>query len=479
MSKRKLFKRRLPPSKRFREPPNSPFGFEIERYALAVRLPCGLRPTAHKLSNTIVGFGPNGNPRFHRWKDEFKIENVQGTLVSLSLVKHEDNDTKFVPIPKRVLTSELHTPHTVSVYKLAHDILNIIKARPKVSLVTEEAKNEFSVDIRGSKTATRRTSEDKVFLNARWHGERVVLKTSTRLSTVLRYAVEAVIHHIVAKASPSYFPALKFVAVSTDDQFVICSEQLRMPSVFTWVSNLGNVPFKNLNNKLWHMLRNVSRCLKNVQTHAHFTHRDCHTGNVYYDEFERESVKFIDMDWSSTVHKGRVIAVPRHLYDSTRPQNKSVDLCVFLRTLGPSLRRPKHLKEGANLHKWEHFERRTEKFYRHVYLPLMQRYERESEAFLKARIATDSAAVQLYKLCVDKKSKCVDKKSNFEHVNGIEKVGVDFDYRMGYFEYDSMTPTSVLSYLEEQKHLMYPPARWSQPSPDTPPQKARRNLQII
>lgn len=461
MSKRKNIQQYTATAKRFRRSDPGPFGFDYMPYVNQIAEPCPLGQTTHMLSNPIVGFVKN-DPCFFKPSSVFQVENTSGLFANIR------------GISKRYLKSVFHTPHTVSIYKMAHDLLKIIHKRPRISFVNERAKNDMEVDISRCMKSGRNHTGDHVWLNAIYKGQVVVLKTSTKLSSILKYLIEAVIHDQVMQKTPSYVPKLHFVAFAKvakgeDDLFVICSQQLKRPSAYSWIRTLpSHHPKKNLNIKLWHMLRNVCLCLRNMQRYSQFTHRDCHSSNVYYDEFNRESVKFIDYDWSSIVINGHKLSVPRELYDTAREtyaRNRSVDLCVFMRTIGPALRAPTSLvkrvqdprsnaKDLIELEKWRHYEERTSAFYNKIYQPIMRKYERESEDFLKQHVQ-DKTAMQLLKLNLNAKGA-------FSHLFGVrnllkqKKEGISFDYRMGYFEWQSMTPENILQHLQECKDDMYP-----------------------
>ena len=212
---------------------------------------------------------------------------------------------------------------------------------------------------------------------------------------------------------------------SADNRLVIASEQLCTPSVTTFLSTIQN----RSDRIVWHMVRNVCLAIRRMQRSAAFTHRDCHISNVYYND-RRKLVKFIDYDWSSIRVRGQKISVPRHLFDTTRPEythNRSVDCCVFFRTLGPALGR-------------------AEQFKNMVWRPLMDRYERESQAFLFRKSATDTAALQLYKMSTaDGRLR-----GKYGHKYGVANKKVEFEYLMGYYTYTCMTPESILKFLESR-----------------------------
>lgn len=438
----------------------SPFGFDVAAYANLLVKPCPLGAVTHKLTNTIVRFR-QGEPEFFKPAKAFQVENVQGLYVRL---KDES---------ERILVSSCHTKHTVSIYKLAHEILRILHSKPRVRLVQNSPANHLEVDMRTAIATERGHSEEQVWLNARFEEKTVVLKTTTKLDSMLRYVLEAMIHETIMRHRPSYVPTLHFVAFQQvargqKDRLILCSEQLRRKSVFSWIHSLRSLhPRKNdLNVRLWKMLKRVCQCLRSLQESVSFSHRDCHCNNVYYDDNNQrpDHVKFIDFDWSSIMFNGQYLSVPRYLFDTARPKyakNKSVDLCIFLRTIGPALRKPVSLrsktqfneKDMADIRKWNDFEYKTQKFYSNIWKPLMERYERETESVLQAKAKESTVAMQLFKLNLGPKR-------TFGHIHGLRnlikgnpKHGIELDYRLGYYEWSSMTPEAILNFLD--KHKMY------------------------
>ena len=418
-------------------------------------------PYTHMLTNTILKF-VNNKPRFSKPEKVFEVEELQGLYVKLKGVS------------TRVEKAYCHTRHTASIYKLSHELLRVLHSRPRIRMIEEACANHLEVDMRSAVSTVRGTAENQVWLRAKYQGRKVVLKTTTKIETMLRYVIEEVIHEIIMRQSPSYVPALKFIAFAQTadgerDRLVLCSEQLERKSVNAWICSLHSLhPRANINIKLWKMLRHVCICLKNLQKFAHFTHRDCHSNNVYYDEnCNPDHVKFIDFDWSSIIYGGHTLSVPRHLFDTARPsyaKNRSVDLCIFMRTIGPTLRTPLSLKKKVtftrkdmtSMNKWNSFEERSELFFEHIWKPIMARYERESENTLKARAATSKEAMQLLKMNIGPKGEFSHKcglvylsKQNAKSVN-------EFDYRMGYFEWPSMTPDNILTFLDKQRQNMFP-----------------------
>ena len=212
--------------------------------------------------------------------------------------------------------------------------------------------------------------------------------------------------------------------MDTNKQLVVCSEQLTSISVTSFM-RMNTTMDKDVTQ----LVVDVCQALLNIHKKIHFTHRDCHISNIYY-ESTTNTVKFIDFDWSCLQYQGRNISVPRHLYDTTRAQycsNKSVDCCIFLRTLGPTLAQ-------------------VPLFMDKIYRPLMQRYEQESKQMLKRWSVNDTAAMQLYKM-----STCNQKiRGHYSHSHGLNHRPKIFDYLMGYYEWPSMTPQAIIQFINTQ-----------------------------
>lgn len=288
------------------------------------------------------------------------------------------------------------------------------------------------VDISKARCIQRRSESNKMWLDAVHRGQRVVLKTTTDSYMQLVYIIEAMIHEIVAVRCPQYVPKLHFVGFATDNRLVVCSEQLTIPSVGGVLYALRVSPRKDPNIVTWFMVRAVLKAIKQLQQTAQFTHRDCHIANVHYD-VDTQRVRFIDFDWSCIKWLDKTISVPKHLYDTTRSEygyNKSVDCCVFMRSLELALEHVPIFRER-------------------VYDPLMMRYSRLSGGFLKQRAETDPAAMQLYRSA--SKTRSID--SEYSHRYGLERHGKSFDYLMGYYTWESMTPSSILQFMEKHRYF--------------------------
>ena len=456
-----------PAAKRFcRAGFSNPFGFQTTACFDVVRRPGPIGETTRLTNNVVTSFR-NDKPVFTRPKQIFSVNKVDGIYVH----------TREHKSP--ILKAQCHTEHTLSVYRMAYDIYQMLLRKPRVKLVEREAAHANEISLQGARKLNR-PAHSAVWVHAKYLDQNVVLKTTTRLSTMYSYIIEAVIHERIMRRSPMYVPKLIRVAFesrpSKEDRLVICSEELRShKSVFNWLMELRG---SNTNFRLWKMLRMVCKSLDNVQRVSKFTHRDCHCNNVYYDETSRkEKIKFIDFDWS-TIDVGKIVSVPQYLYDTTRPkygQNKSVDVCVFMRTLGNAIR--KIIQKEQELREATEFTPATmkayryimengspvRKFYDHIWKPLMARYEKESRIVLNKN-AGDSVAVALFKL-----NRGPDKSFGHEHgIRNLDMVakakralgrkadgGKIFDYRMAHYEYPCMTPKLVIAFLDENREKMY------------------------
>jgi hypothetical protein len=422
MSKRK----REPKAQKSQPPkrPPHPFGFVLDEYLSQIVSEYNLGSISHHITNYIERFvreldrdkRPVYNPVFRHPHKKWTVADVSGIYAS------------FEGEPKRIYISGMHTPHTVSLYSVAHRIRDKLREQSMV-VIQQEISNRFKhVDISNAKSQHRHSSKNKLWLSANHFGRQVVLKTTTDPAMQLTYILEAVIHFLASQRCPTYIPPLHFIGFAAEDRLVVCSEQLQIPSVTGFIHTLRH---HNPDKMVWFMVRAVCMSLRWLQRTAQFTHRDCHINNIYYDMRENR-VQFIDFDWSCIRWSNKIISVPRHLYDTTRTQygyNRSVDCCVFLRTLGPALKGkvPTFLKE--------------------IYDPLMQRYEDECRDVLKEKARSDTAAMQIFKMS----TKDGTLRGVYEHRYGIEKYKNKFEYHMGYYTWTSMTPEAILDFLKERK----------------------------
>lgn len=421
--------------KRFRrvEPARNPFGFELNPFLERLIAPAELGKKSHSIQNLIRYFDERGQPVFEHPERVYEISGVSG--MHASIVGRDKS--KFV--------AELHTSYTVHLYDKASKILAEIKKQEPVYLVKERTFEFNKVDMTHVGTNNRQNAKSVVYTDAYHMGRRVVLKTTSDPHMMLRYVLEAVIHYILWQRSSTCVPQLYFVGMTPQGKLIVCTEQLMLDSVSDWVTKLNR---RDNNQHMFWMLKNVCNAMRIIQERARFTHRDCHTGNVYYDERKRR-ILFIDFDWSciqwrhvhfdpetrqhSAVNK--IISVPRHLYDTTRAgygKNHSVDMCRFMRCLGEQLERAPVFKER-------------------IWNPIMRRYEDECRDLLLKKsvgydgVSGDTAALQLYSMGFDKKTR------KYSHATGYREYGKEFDYYMGYYEWPCMTPGAIYDFIMTHK----------------------------
>lgn len=387
---------------------NRPFGVALNLDS--VKCKYGLGSKSHHVENYIQYF-EQGQPIFQKPDDVLVVEKTDGMFATIQGKS------------KRVHISTLHTNHTISLYGLAHSIKTVLTRMPPVRLQAAKSSVFKNVDMRLSQTQVGHT---EVHLNAQHLGKTVVLKTTTRPLTQLKYILEAVIHYYLVSRCPQYFPELYFIGfdATTTGKLIMCSEQLGTGSVTSFMRQTTTD-----DKAVLQMVQDVCQALLEIQKVIKFTHRDCHISNIYYDQ-PTQTVKLIDFDWSSVEQEGRKISVPRHLYDTTRPQycdNQSVDCCIFLRTLGPTL---------ATRAPW---------FMDNIYTPLMLRYEKESKKLLQKWSTTETAAMQLYKMSTSDQTM----RGHYSHSHGLKHRPQIFDYLMAYYEWPSLTPQAILDFIHK------------------------------
>ncbi len=386
-----------------------PFGFDLGVYLRIIKDDYKLGRRTHHISNSIVGF-ENGQPVF---KENGRALSVVSTL---GLYAYLGKSEGKKPI------SELHNNHTVSLYAVAAHIRKRLMAMESVHMRDSESSGFKYLDMRKARHQKRHSEKNVVWMNARHLSRVVVLKTTTDHSTQLKYILDAVIHNHVFRICPNYLPRLHFVGFAAGGRLVVCSEQLTSLPVAKVVQHV----MSDSTALLEYLVKDVCLMLKAMQQKARFTHRDCHVSNVYYDVANRKA-QLIDFDWSCVRLKYGHLSVPRYLYDTTRKmycQNQSIDVCIFLRTLGPIL---------------------PDDFHYNVYQPLMDRYEKQSAEMLRRKSKDDAAAIQLYKMATDDKTM----RGKYSHQTGLERFPKVFEYAMGYYEWECMTPDAVLQFISQ------------------------------
>ncbi len=409
-------------SKRYKETLPHPFGFDLTPIIATICHKSTLGNVSHQISNYITYFNKLNEPVFKKPHKVWKVEEISGIYTRL---KGQTN---------RIFISGMHNRHTVSLYNIAHIIRDELRKNSLVLFKKEPTTRFKHINI--SKAVEKKNKNKSImWLNAYHKGTQVVLKTTTSVSLQLSYILEAIIHHLAAsrinRQGRKYIPPIHFIGFGPENRLIVCSEQLQIPSVTDFLYGLKKKTIlSNPNVSIFCMVRSVCLAIRRLQISSQFTHRDCHISNVYYD-YRYNKIQFIDFDWSAIRWQDKIISVPRHLYDTTRQgygYNKSVDCCVFLRTLGPTLK----IAQG---------------FKKYIYDPLMERYEKESEIFLKQRSEHDNAAMQIYRLST-KEGKL---RGEYKHKYGIGKYKNRFDYHMGYYTWECMTPEAILKFLDENK----------------------------
>lgn len=437
-------KRKRTPSPPSTLPP--PLGGSIAQFIGKVQNPTPLGSKTHNIHNNIIKF-KNGQPIFKFNDKIFSVTNPTGMYANFS--------------GQRNFISNFHTNHTVSLYAMAHALLAVLPS--DVIIDTKNTSTYRQIDISNATMKIR--PNGAIYLNAKHQGRTVFLKTTDKPDIKLKYVIEAVIHHLLKMSSPGCVPKLEFVGQTSDKQLVICSEQLQIPSISTWVQTMQPC---NKSLRLRKMLLKVCRAFIIIQRDAKFTHRDCHTGNVYYDEIQQK-IQFIDFDWSCICWDKSIISVPRFLYDTTRRTygtNQSVDMCVFMRNLGRTIRgAPEFITkiwkplmqryEDETRNMMNHFretmnttviEIEQNKVYMEQYSKSKHNLEKQKQTLLKRKSQQENdlmCAMQLYKLST--KDKTI--KSEYAHKYGLESLKNKFDYYMGYFQWESMTPRSIEKFV--------------------------------
>ena len=405
----------------------SPFGFPIDGFMAALASPCEVPEVSYTLRSSLYGFDEHGCPVFAKPDKRCHIEELAGMMVTVQ--------------KQRWPKSLFHTDHTLSLFRMAFDIMVRLMREPRAFVGLGDG-GEKEINVRDAKRSER--DKSSVWLGCRHRGKRVVIKTTSDPYMKLRYILDGAIHYFLGRRCRTYVPELHFVSLMDNGDVAICSEHLKSPSLYNWVNRylVENRPSHFWNRGLWFMMHNICRALQRMQQSAQFTHRDCHANNVYYD-MDNKHILFIDFDWSSIRVGDQVVSEPRFLYDTTRPdygKNRSVDCCILFRSIHEALEHRNKRLNGA-----------FDPFMRHVYYPLFKRYEKESKAFLMQRAGTEKAAIQLYKLSTLKNSLS----GKFGHHYGVARTKKLFEYKMGYYEWACMTPGSILQFLNTKKHYIF------------------------
>jgi hypothetical protein len=404
-----------------------PFGFDLTPYYELISQEYGLPERTHQLNNYIKSFDESGEPT---WTHPHKVWTTEKTNGLYATFKGET---------RQIVISGMHTKHTESLYMMAQELKKAIQ-RQSEAILTKKASLKFKdVDITRAIKQQRHKSTNILYLRAIHQGDFVVLKTTTDPAMQLKYILDAVIHAHLWRNSPNYVSKLHFVAFCGSSLVVCSGQMMEEKSVYSFMNTIQQ---RHRPDRLvYTMVHSFCLAMRRMQRQAELTHRDCHTANVYYDSRKRIT-KLIDFDWSCVRIGDKIISVPRFLYDTTRPQygrNKSVDCCIFFRTLGHSLEQ-KDKRTGHTMCPVPIFKEK-------IYDPLMRRYEVDSREILRMKSVSEKAAIQIYKLSTINGKPT----GRYAHKYGIARHKGNFDYMMGYYTYTSMTPEFILRFLRDNK----------------------------
>lgn len=389
-----------------------PFGFPFLSILQDVYAKSELLDESHGLDNPVQGFDARGAPIFKYPEGKLDVVLEYGNRVQ---IMHRDRI-------KTVATAALHTPHTISLQKVAFVILQRLRKQPHVRW-DSDGSTFYDVKLTNRLPIQSHHNRMELWLDARHCGHRVVLKTTKNPAYMLRYILEAVIQTLVFRQCPKDVPEPFMVGLTADQRLVVCSEQITIPAVTQMIRHAPSYA------DLLQMSQHFCEMILRIQS-AGCTHRDAHTSNVYVDPKTLQT-RLIDFDWAAIRWCEFTLSIPRHLYDSTREiygRNRSVDCCIFFRSLQTQMVGMTHPD--------------IVRFKTNILTPIMQRYEDECRSTLSN--ASDTVSQQLYRIA----SSTETIRGEYAHANGLKRMFTDFDYEMGYYEWKSMRPEVILKYLK-------------------------------
>jgi tRNA A-37 threonylcarbamoyl transferase component Bud32 len=420
-------------------PSKKAFGFDVSDYLHLISDDMTLPPAVHSLMDTIETFD-DSKPIY---KHKFCLYSTTGAkgmyIAQTPNDESSDNDTPM-DVCQTTLISDFHNIHTESLLCMADELLSTLRMEPSANYQNNGIENsEFKTVYTGNST-TSPGGQTSVLTNCKHMGANVIVKKAISKKDQLRTVLEAVVHLYVEHKHPEFVPKLHFIAFDSDNNLVVCSEQVESTSIHHYI--MKTLPREqDQSAALKSMLIGVCTALETVQR-SEFTHRDLHTSNIFWNH-KTERVTFIDFDWSCIVVRGKKISIPRFLYDTTRKSygcNKSVDLCIFMRNVVTTI------ANQNSLRKLSLFGNEVKK--------VMVNYQAECRQMLCREFDNDQekhAAFQLYKTC----TKDGTIYSEYKHSFGIQRLtdSIEFEYRQGYFEWKSMTPSNVKFFLVTGKFL--------------------------
>lgn len=417
---------------------NTVFGFDIEEYLKCISPPTKPPSKMYLLDNIIQRF-ENNLPVYTDPTDFDDSGNIHGMYSCFKKDGEKEEDLD--------LLSEYHNKHTESIINLAMELLSQLNKQHLVNIdisnVSNTPENKFKTVYAGN--AVRPKGCVSVLTNCIHLSKKVILKKAITIKEQQIMVIEALIHLYVSHNS--FIPQIHFIGFTKDHELITCSEAVTCPSVHIFMTRqLASEKF-NLRQKslmLKTMILKICDGILSLQKKK-FSHRDLHTSNVFWD-YHSNKATIIDFDWSSVIIGSHKISVPRFLYDTLRPTyatNKSIDMCIFLRNVVNTLSKTKTLQNIP--------------FFQNELTQIMSNYENECKQLL-CRDFYDggdggrekSAAFQLYKKCTEDQTifTC------YSHENGIRNLGeVKFEYRQGYFEWQSMQPANIKFFIETGNFL--------------------------
>lgn len=425
-------------------PSQKAFGFDVSDHLHLISDDMTLPPTVHSLMNTIETFD-DSKPIY---KHQFYLYSTTGTkgmympnqLVDTDDESSHDNEDTPMADSQTTLISDFHNTHTESLLCMADELISKLRMEPSVNYQNNGIEiSQFKTVYTGN-SSTSPGGQSSVLTNCKHMGANVIVKRAISKKDQLRTVLEAVVHLYIEHKHPEFVPKLHFIAFDSDNNLVVCSEQVESTSIHHYI--MKTLPREqDQSAALKSMLIGVCTALETVQR-SEFTHRDLHTSNIFWDP-KTKRVTFIDFDWSCIVVRGKKISIPRFLYDTTRKSygcNKSVDLCIFIRNLVTTI------ANQAALRKINLFGNEVKK--------IMVNYQAECKQMLCRDFDNDQerhAAFQMYKSCTEDGTIY----SEYKHRFGIQRLtdSIEFEYRQGYFEWKSMTPSNVKFFLVTGKFL--------------------------
>ena len=171
MPKRRFASHPASRAKRFRRVDwQSPLGFDARSCFDVICRPGPIGTTTHLINNVVTSFREH-DPVFAKPDEVFTVDHIDGIYV------------RTLERESPLLKAQCHTAHTMSTYRLAYEICQILLHKPRVMLVDREADGEHEISIKGA-TQLKRPSHSAFWVHAMHQQQHVVLKTTTRLSTM-------------------------------------------------------------------------------------------------------------------------------------------------------------------------------------------------------------------------------------------------------------------------------------------------------